>query len=274
MPHPPMPDAPTASEPDSETLSALRAEIDSLDDALQDLLVRRAQVVQRLAAGGSKPAGTVLRPGREAAILRRLLGRHAGPLPRVALVRLWRELFATSVAQQGNFSIALPPDPALARLAAEHFGASTAQRQHPSLHAALAALGARDASIAILPWPRESDKDAEEWWAHFDPHHLSVIARLPFYSDREPPLEAAVIGLHPADSSGHDATLLRVEISGEPSRASLATLSGPGRVVAMRREEGFTRALIETMGAPPPDAVILGRYAVPERGGPERGAKP
>ena len=266
MRHPPMPDAPTASETDRETLGALRAEIDSLDDAMQDLLVRRAEVVHRLAAGGAKPAGTVLRPGREAAILRRLLGRHSGPLPRAALVRLWRELFASSVAQQSNFSIALPPDPALARLAAEHFGVNTPQRQHPSLHAALAALGTRDATIAILPWPRESDRDAEEWWAHFDPSYLSVIARLPFYSDKEPPLEAAVIGLHPADPSGHDATLLRLEVSGEPSRASLTALSGTGRVVAMRREEGFTRALIETTGEPPPGAAILGRYAIPERG--------
>jgi chorismate mutase/prephenate dehydratase len=261
-----MPDAPTSRDTDRQALDALRAEIDMLDDAMQDILIRRAEVVHRMAAGGAKPSGTVLRPGREAAILRRLLGRHSGPLPRVALVRLWRELFATSVAQQGNFSISLPADPALARLAAEHFGATTPQRQHPSLHAALAALGTRDASIAILPWPRESDENAEEWWAHFDPHHLSVIARLPFYSDREPPLEAAVIGLHPADPSGHDATLLRLEVQGEPSRAALAALSGTGRVIAMRREEGFTRALIETQGDLPPDAVVLGRYAIPERG--------
>lgn len=266
----PMPDAPTPSAPPRDTaldnLAAVRAEIDALDDALQDLLIRRSEVVHRLATGGAKPTGTVLRPGREAGILRRLLGRHSGPLPPAALVRLWRELFASSVAQQSNFSMALPADPALARLAAEHFGVNTPQRQHPSLHAALAALGTRDASIAILPWPRESDRDAEEWWAHFDPTHLSVIARLPFYSDREPPLEAAVIGLHPADPSGHDATLLRLEVQGEPSRVSLTALSGTGRVLAMRREEGFTRVLVETMGEPPPDAVILGRYAVPERG--------
>ncbi|WP_421988656.1 chorismate mutase [Roseococcus sp.] len=259
-----MSDAPTTSDAAIDTLGALRAEIDTLDNSMHDLLIRRAEVVQRLAAGGAKPTGTVLRPGREASILRRLLARHTGALPRVALVRLWRELFATSVAQQGNFSISLPPDPALARMAAEHFGASTPQRQHPTLQAALAAVGARDASIAILPWPRESDED--EWWARFDPHNLQVIARLPFYSEREPPLEAAVIGLNPADPSGHDATLLRLEVQGEPSRASLATLSGEGRVVAMRREDGFTRALIETTGAPPPDATILGRYAIPERG--------
>ncbi|WP_431304389.1 chorismate mutase [Sediminicoccus sp. BL-A-41-H5] len=253
-------------KPDPDTLEALRAEINSLDDAMHDLLMRRAEVVHRLGASQAKPAGTVLRPGREAAILRRLLARHSGPLPRPALVRLWRELFASSVAQQGNFSVALPADPALARLAAEHFGVTTPQRQHPSLGAALAALGHREASIAVLPWPRESDNAAEEWWTRFDAAHLSVIARLPFVSDREPPLEAAVIGLHPADPSGRDATLLRVEMDGEPSRSALAAHCGSGRVLIMRRGPGFTRALVETLDAPPAGATILGRYAIPERG--------
>ena len=253
-------------KPDPDTLEALRAEINSLDDAMHDLLMRRAEVVHRLGASQAKPAGTVLRPGREAAILRRLLARHSGPLPRPALVRLWRELFASSVAQQGNFSVALPADPALARLAAEHFGVTTPQRQHPSLGAALSALSHREASIAVLPWPRESDNAAEEWWTRFDAAHLSVIARLPFVSDREPPLEAAVIGLHPADPSGRDATLLRVEMDGEPSRSALAAHCGSGRVLIMRRGPGFTRALVETLDAPPAGATILGRYAIPERG--------
>lgn len=261
-----MSDAPTTSDAPSGDLDALRVEIDNLDDAMHDLLMRRAEVVHRLAGSRAKPAGTVLRPGREAAILRRLLARHRGPLPRAALVRLWRELFASSIAQQANFSVALPADPALARLAAEHFGVTTPQRQHPSLGAALAALGARDAAIAVLPWPRESDNRAEEWWTRFDAQHLSVIARLPFVSEREPPLEAAVIGLHPADPSGHDATLMRVEMPGEPSRAALAAHSGSARVLIMRREQGFTRALIETTETPPPGATVLGRYAIPERG--------
>jgi len=116
------------SKPHPDALEALRAEINSLDDALHDLLMRRSEVVQRLSASQTKAPGTVLRPGREAAILRRLLARHAGPLPRPALVRLWRELFASSVAQQGNVSVALPTDPAWARLAAEHFGVATPQR--------------------------------------------------------------------------------------------------------------------------------------------------
>src|SRR4051812_36587391 len=76
-------------------LAAARAEIDALDDALHDLVMRRAEVVARLAASRAKAGSpSPLRPGREAMILRRLLGRHHGALPANALVGLWRELLA------------------------------------------------------------------------------------------------------------------------------------------------------------------------------------
>ena len=58
-------------------LAALRAELDCLDDALQDLLIERGHAVVRIAELGGK-GRVALRPGREAAIIRRLLSRHSG----------------------------------------------------------------------------------------------------------------------------------------------------------------------------------------------------
>src|SRR6202012_4178916 len=72
-------------------LPALRAELDKIDNTLHDLLMQRAEIVEYVARSG-KPAA--FRPGREASIERRLLGRHRGALPPVALVRIWRELLA------------------------------------------------------------------------------------------------------------------------------------------------------------------------------------
>lgn len=258
---------PEATPPDA-ALAALRAEIDAADDALHALLIRRAEVVQRLARSAAKPEGTVLRPGREARILRRLLASHRGAMPRATLVQIWREVFAGSIAQQANFSVSLPADPVLARVAASHFGAATPLRQHPSAATALAALGHRDAAVAVLPWPRESDNEAESWWMRLDAQHLSIIARLPFLSEREPPIEAAVVALYPADASGRDATLVRVELPGTPDRGSVAAMFPAGRVVVLRREGTHTRALIETAGPVPADAAVLGRYAIPDRGAP------
>ncbi|MFM7416430.1 MAG: chorismate mutase, partial [Alphaproteobacteria bacterium] len=76
-----MNDKPPATQAADPALQALRAEIDALDDAMHDLLMRRAGVVARMAASRAKVgAGSPLRPGREAAVLRRLLARHSGAL--------------------------------------------------------------------------------------------------------------------------------------------------------------------------------------------------
>ncbi|MCX8133270.1 MAG: chorismate mutase [Roseococcus sp.] len=259
-----MSQAPTTED----SLEALRREIDRLDDALHDLLMRRAEVVHRLAQSAAKPAGTTLRPGREAAILRRLLARHAGPLPRAVLVRLWREIFAASIAQQAPFAVALAGEPGLARLAAAHFGLETPLRQHPTTAAALAAVLAREAAIAVLPWPRENGSEAEAWWTRLDGQTLHVIARLPFLAEHPPALEAAVLALYPADASGRDAALWRAQRPGTPDRASLAAAFPGARLLAVHRAGGTTQALLETEGAALPDALPLGRYAIPEGGAP------
>lgn len=238
--------------PAAETLDALRAEIDALDDALHGLLMRRAAVVARLARSAAKPAGTVLRPGREAAILRRLLAAHSGAPPASALVRIWREIFASSLAQQAAFRVALGPGAGLERLAAQHFGTATPLIPAPDCAGALARLAGGEASVAVLPWPRADE--ATPWWPGLEPGRASVIARLPFLAEAPPEAEAAVLALYPADPSGRDATLFR-QPAGAPAPAGARPLARAGDL-----------ALFETEAAPPAQAVILGRYAIPERG--------
>ena len=89
----------TAAPPTAEDLARLRAEIDALDDAMHDLLMRRAAVVARMARSGIKSATGSFRPGREALIMRRLIGRHRGPLPAAAVLRVWREVIASCQAR-------------------------------------------------------------------------------------------------------------------------------------------------------------------------------
>jgi chorismate mutase len=228
------------------TLDALRAEIDACDDALLALLGRRAGVVARLAQSAAKPAGTVLRPGREAAILRRLIAQ-GGPAPG-AVVRIWREIFASSLAQQAAFSVAVAGDAAQHALAAAHFGADTPRQAAGD---ALAALARGEAAVAVLPWPGAGD--ADPWWPGLDVPRFAVIARLPFHAATPPASEAAVLALYPADASGQDRWLWR---------APAAVVPPTARVLA--RHDSL--ALAESDAPPPPGAETLGRYAVPLRG--------
>jgi len=182
---------PLATNPDlslENGLSALRAEVDRLDDALHELLMQRAAVVERVAA--VKGGGLALRPGREAQIIRRLLARHSGRLPQHSILRIWRELLAGTCAMQGNFVLAVcEPGEAYAftQLAREHFGALTPLRQHPSPAQAIAEVSAGSASLAILPPPEEAAQGAGAWWQallHRDNPRIYIVGRLPFWLNR------------------------------------------------------------------------------------------
>ena len=285
-------------------LAGLRAELDRIDDALHDLLLRRADVVAHVAA--TKPNGTsALRPGREAAIMRRLLARHTGPLPAQGIVRIWRELLAATTAMQGPFSIAVC-DPgtgaAFTQAAREQFGALTPLRSHGSAAQAIADVSAGRAAVAVLPLPTDTEPPREAWWTwllHKDDPRIHIVGRLPFWSRRAegtPDAPAFVVAAVAPDPSGNDRSLIGLELDREMSRARLATalataefvLDGtvpgggaiPGGVILRRDADApVAQALVEVAGYVGDDdprlaqlaaalrpPVVLGAYAVPIEG--------
>jgi chorismate mutase/prephenate dehydratase len=237
-----MPDMPPQAE-----MSLLRAEIDALDDQLHDTLMRRAEVVARLAASRAKGSGPALRPGREAAILRRLLARHAGPLPRLTVWRIWRELLAATTAMQAPLPVAAALSEAGMEVLRGHLGLTVPLVRAADDAAAIAAAGAGTAALAALPPGR--------WWRSLDPARLNVVARLPFYGHAE----ETVFLLSPAapDPSGEDRTLLRLPAGADRLPATV-----------IDREDGLTLAEIDGFLLPgdarlPAGAVVLGAYALP-----------
>jgi chorismate mutase/prephenate dehydratase len=286
------------SDAASESLAALRAELDALDDALHDLLMRRAEVVARVAA--VKNGAVALRPGREAAIARRLLARHSGPLAPQAIVRIWREMLAGMTAIQGRFAISAAdtePDGPNSLLAREHFGALTALRQHRSAPQAIADVAAGRTSAAVLPIPTEGEPPAAAWWRgllHRDDPRLYIVARLPFWSPRPegaPRGQAFVASAVPPDPSEADRSLIGLEAPADLSRTRL--IAGvkeagfePGQVLIHRHPgaaevdvlidvAGFVTEADPRLAAVRPlveRPVVLGAYAVPVGETPAAGA--
>ena len=229
-------------------LEALRAELDRVDDGLHDQLMRRAEVVAQVGALGAK--GRVpLRPGREASILRRLVGRNAGALAPATLVRVWREMLAGSSAQQNAMRVVVG-EAGLLPAVCEHFGAlTTAEVVSPP--AAIAQLRDGAATLAVLPLP-----SAEVgWWTELLDRsrwpQLHVVARLPFWA-RPGMIEALVLSTAEPDPSGQDRSL----VAGSP--AALGTFT----VLEMLAVEGSTGlAVVDGLVAAPEASVVLGAYA-------------
>lgn len=200
------------------SLDALRREIDGIDDAIHDLLMKRAGVVEKVGlAKGLPQGGNALRPGREAEVLRRLVRRHAGAFPKTSLVRLWRELVGGFTAMQGAFSLAVVGEGdgcALGSLAQAHFGSAAPVKTLPSARRVIDAVRKGEATVGVLPLPSRGEDDP--WWPLLVSTAASapkIIARLPFApgNDGGSGLEALAISALTQEETGEDRCLFVVE---------------------------------------------------------------
>lgn len=209
----------------SDTLKDLRSEIDLIDDALHDLLVRRSAVADRIAA--AKNGSGIVVPGREAQVLRRLLARHVGSFPKPVLVRVWRELFSAQVGLHARLSLAvyMPRRGAgYLEVARDQYGSHTPFTTYGSPAQVLRAITNGVDTLGILPLPQEDD--ARPWWpalAADAPGTPRIVALLPFVANsglNDTPAAVAVGNL-PLEPSGLDIGLVVAETEVSVSRDKL-----------------------------------------------------
>jgi len=213
-----------------DTLDELRREIDAIDDRLHDLIGQRTAVVRRIAE--IKGKGPVLRPGREARILRhRLAAAEGDVIPGAVFARVWRELIAAYCRLQGPLQVAVcAPVKSVGYwdLARDHFGSTTKMSLFHSPTLVLRAVGEVDGMVGLLPMPHDDDTDP--WWRHLatgpEPS-LRVVARLPFTANpgaRFEDLQAVVVARVAEEDSGDDVSWLVVSAEERVSRRSLNDL--------------------------------------------------
>ncbi|SME91766.1 chorismate mutase [Tistlia consotensis] len=252
------------------TLDALRREIDEIDDALQELLIRRNEVSRRV--GMTKgPGSPAVRPAREAVILRRLVARHRGSLPRAVLVRLWREIFSASLAQQIPLKVAVAGGNRLAPLAREQYGVLTPILELGSPVRAVNAVAEGEAAIAVVPLP--GDGESDPWWRFLGRDGQTVpriVARLPFAVAATPSASdgtaALAVALSPLEASGDDRSYVILETAEQISRSALRDWLAKADLTlretsAWRDDDSRWLYLIELEGFVDPKDERLGRLA-------------
>jgi len=242
-----------------EPLSDLRRQIDEIDDRIHDLLMQRTEVAQRI---GTVKAGDsiYLRPGREAMVLRRLLARHRGALPKALIVRIWREIFAAVTALQGSFAVAVyAPEGSFGyrNLARDQYGWRTPIAAYRSAAQVLEAVREGRATVGVLPVPRVDETEA--WWrnlAQNGPGVPRIVARLPFAvveAPRADSPEALAISLAMTEPTDRDHAYLVLEMEETFSRSHLKQLLGTAgfetvEMQVLEEAGGRTLSLIEVEG--------------------------
>ena len=300
---------------DVSSLEDLRRRIDAIDEALHDQMMRRAALMQAVAdvkGVADAGAGAVLRPGREATVLRRLVRRHAGGLPVAVVARIWRELMSSAAALQAPLRVAVcAPSHSVAYfdLARSHFGSATPMTLHRSPSVVLRAILEIPGTIGLLPLPQEGE--ADPWWPALVIEEQTgatprVVWRLPFFEApgaRFENLAALAVAVALPEETEADFTLVALETKQTVSRARLRELlrtHGFGeRILAAHQEtghrltllelDGFVRrddarlkAVLQGLGEELYRVSVLGSYPVPigqsgpaaPAGGPARGRAP
>lgn len=218
----------------------IRRRIDELDDRIHDLLMERAGLVLDIGAEKKKSGIQVVQPDREIVMIRRLLGRHRGPLPREAVTRIWRELVgAVSLLQTGLKVAVAAPDGAdgfaLWDMAKDYFSSVLPMQKMSGALAALAAVREGEATFAVLPWPEDGAKTP--WWKHLAEESsgsepMRIVARLPLGDRSDSPGRAAdsdralAVARLKFEPSGDDRGFIMLDIGKDVSRARIVDKAG------------------------------------------------
>ena len=223
------------------SLEALRREIDAIDDAIHDLVMRRTGIVEQV-RDVKRDLSIKIKPARECEIIYRLMARHRGPFPKRELFRIWRELIVATLSFEGPFSVAVhvPEDGGgYWDLARDHFGSYTPMTPHDSVRRVIESVRSQEATVGVLPLPRQDD--ADPWWRHLVTESAEaprIVARLPFVpagNGRGGDLEALVVCPVAQEPTGRDRAFLAVETA-EPM--------GMGRLREILSEVGLPAVFI------------------------------
>ena len=145
-------------------LKKIRKNIDRIDNKIHDLLIERAEVVEKVVEEKkkSKEANIIVyRPSREHEILKRIIQRHKGNLPKKSLINIWRNIISSYIAMQAelnlNFSYTLE------KIVNNHFGRDIQKKKAKTDLDALISLDKNKVNISILPYPSKDN----DWWVKF-----------------------------------------------------------------------------------------------------------
>ena len=216
---------------DSNSLAALRREIDDIDAEMHRLLIRRGEIIDRLiSVKRTRQEGGAFRPAREAEMMRRLAARHRGPLPLDTVESIWRVIISTFTYLQAPYRVhadVAAGDAAMRDVARFHFGFTVPFVPQQGVGATIAAVEASEGDLGIVPAAAPG-----AWWSALSaPPKPKIIARLPFVERADHPAALPVFVVAKAvdrDAAAEDVRMLALDVTGwsEATEARIAALGG------------------------------------------------
>jgi len=180
----------------SQTLDNIRQKIDTIDNTIHDLLMERAALASSIAAEKRKRGMPVVHPAREARMVRRLLARHHGALPKQAVTRIWRELVSAVSMLQSGLTASFYSHKARSddlKIVTDYFGSILPVKRSESIAAVINDVLRNKTDFAIIP--KVASRQGEKHWLPLlldaidqdgtprDMMPISIVQSMPFICD-------------------------------------------------------------------------------------------
>jgi chorismate mutase len=234
------------------SLTDLRQEIDRIDEAMHELLIKRGQIIDRLiAVKKTEETGSAFRPAREADMMRRLVDRHHGTLPLDTVESIWRVIISTFTYVQAPFSVHadLSAGDALMRDSARfHFGFTVPFVPHMGAASVVEAVSESKGDLGLIP--AFATAGSGPWWTALEfTVAPKIIARLPFVERADHPaaMPVFVVSRVAADAMMTETEMWSMRVSGW-SAAAVNALAEIADVVAVPDSAFDGAALLVSVG--------------------------
>ena len=221
----------------SDKLHKLRDAIDQIDAEILQLIAHRMTLSDDVIA--AKNGEAAFRPGREAALVRRLAAMESGMAPAV-LLGIWRQIMSASLTRQ-NKDLTFAVHQAALPAAIWHMGSALTARHCDDFHSVLALLDSASCRYGLVPATKDDIALAR---AICTTSKIYIMARTPLFPI--PTVTPAyILADYLPDESGDDISLFAVPQSDDSFK-----------VIAV--DGYFADHLPEACG---PSAQLLGIYA-------------
>jgi chorismate mutase len=234
------------------SLTDLRQEIDRIDEAMHELLIKRGQIIDRLiAVKKTEETGSAFRPAREADMMRRLVDRHHGTLPLDTVESIWRVIISTFTYVQAPFSVHadLSAGDALMRDSARfHFGFTVPFVPHMGAASVVEAVSESKGDLGLIP--AFATAGSGSWWTALEfTVAPKIIARLPFVERADHPaaMPVFVVSRVAADAMVTETEMWSMRVSGW-SAAAVDALAEIADVVVVPDSAFDGAALLVSVG--------------------------
>ena len=186
----------------SDKLRKLRGAIDQIDAEILQLITHRMTLSDEVIA--AKNGQAAFRPGREAALVRRLVAVESDMAPAV-LLGIWRQIMAASLTRQ-NKDVTFAVHQAALPAAIWHMGSALKARHCVDFGSVLASLVSASCRYGLVPATKDETALAQAICAN---PNIYIMARTPLFPVPTV-MPAYILADYLPDESGDDISLFAV----------------------------------------------------------------